>query len=51
MKMKAPRHKPRLPDEARARLHTGSAHKDRTRYDRKRDRKSLQEQIFVPAIF
>jgi len=41
--MKALRFKPRLPEEARGRLHKGGAHKNKKRYDRKRDKQSLRQ--------
>ncbi len=41
--MKMKRFKPRLPEEARGKLHKGCAHKDKKRYDRKRDKQSLRQ--------
>ena len=36
--MKVPEWKPRLPEEAREKLRKGGVHRDRKRYDRKRDK-------------
>ena len=41
MKMKRPI--PRLPEEARERLHKGCAHKDKRKYNRKGDKQSLRQ--------
>jgi len=42
MKTKTPQFKPRLSEEARERLHKGSAHNDKRKYNRKRDKQSLR---------
>jgi len=45
--MKVPECKPRLPEEARKKLRKGGVHRDRKRYDRKRDKvlKALDRNI------
>lgn len=43
MKASSSQFRPRLPKEAREKLRKGSAHKDKRRYDRKRDNDSLRQ--------
>jgi len=41
--MKMKRSKPRLPEEARDKLHKGCAHTDKRKYNRKEDKQSLRQ--------
>jgi len=37
------RQKPRIPEEGRERIRSGGAHKNKKKYDRKRDKKKIQK--------
>jgi hypothetical protein len=39
------RQKPRVPEEGRERIRGGGAHKDKKKYDRKRDKKKVGEEV------
>lgn len=42
--------KPRLPEEARVRLHKGSAHQNKKRYNRKRAKQFVRQETFRGSI-
>ncbi len=48
--MKVSEFRPRLPLMARIKLHQGSAHKNKKRYDRRRE-KSRARQIEISGVF